>query len=131
MYVKKDRKLSGIFRKKQLLGGLFEKGMFADLTGEGWDNPEELSKHYHPTSDNKRSIDGVILVTSSVKSDMINKISEVKQHFLAEEGEPLNPDTYRVSQDPSVEFTFTREGNVRPGIHKGKEQYVLPNAPSY
>ncbi|CAG8135343.1 unnamed protein product [Penicillium salamii] len=123
MYVKKDRKLSGIFRKKQLLGGLFEKGMFADLTGEGWDNPEELSKHYHPTSDNKRSIDGVILVTSSVKSDMINKISEVKQHFLAEEGEPLNPDTYRVSQDPSVEFTFTREGNVRPGIHKGKEHF--------
>ena len=120
--VKKDRKLSTIFRQKQLRGGLFEKGMFADLVGEGWDTPEELRKHYHPARENGRAIDGVIMVTSSIKSDLENKISEVKQHFLAEEGEPLNPDTYVVSKDPSVEFTFSRDGNVRPGIHKGKEQ---------
>ncbi|CAG7920664.1 unnamed protein product [Penicillium olsonii] len=121
--VKKDRKLSTIFRQKQLRGGLFEKGMFADLVGEGWDTPEELRKHYHPARENGRAIDGVIMVTSSIKSDLENKISEVKQHFLAEEGEPLNPDTYVVSKDPSVEFTFSRDGNVRPGIHKGKEHF--------
>jgi hypothetical protein len=120
--VKRDRKLSTIFRNQQLRGGLFEKGMFADLVGEGWDNPQELRKEYQPTSDNKRLIDGVIMVTSSLKSDLDNQISQVKQHFLAEEGEPLNPDTYVISKDPSIEFTLVREGKVRPGLMKGKEQ---------
>jgi hypothetical protein len=120
--VKKDRKLSQIFRQKQLRGGLFEKGMYADLVGEGWDNPQELRKEYSPTPDNERLIDGVIMVTSSLKPDLETKVSEVKQHFLAEEGEPLNPDTYVVSKDPSIELTLVREGRVRDGEHVGKEQ---------
>lgn len=120
--VKKDRNLSKVFRQKQLRGGLFEKGMFADLVGEGWDNPQELRKEYQPTSDNERLIDGVIMVTSSLKPDLIAKVSEVKQHFLAEDAEPLNPDTYVVSKDPSIELTLVRDGKVRPGLEKGKEQ---------
>lgn len=96
--------------------------MYADLVGEGWDNPQELRKEYHPTSDDERSIDGVVMVTSSLKSDLDAKISEVKQHFLAEAGKPLNPDTYVISKDPSIELTLVREGKVRPGVHKGKEQ---------
>lgn len=120
--VKKDRQLSTIFRKQQLRGGLFEKGMYADLVGEGWDNPDELREQYKPTSDGERLIDGVIMVTASLRRDLDTKISEVKQHFLAEEAEPLNPDTYVLSRDPSIEFTLTREGNVRPGLMKGKEQ---------
>jgi hypothetical protein len=120
--VKKDRKLSQVFRNQQLRGGLFEKGMYADLVGEGWDNPQELRKEYHPTSDNQRLIDGVIMVTSSVRSELDAKVSEVKQHFLAEEGEPLNPDTYVISKDPSIELTLVRDGKVRPGDKKGKEQ---------
>lgn len=120
--VKKDRQLSTVFRKQQLRGGLFEKGMYADLVGEGWDNPDELREQYKPTAKGERLIDGVILVTASVKGDLDTKISEVKQHFLAEEGEPLNPDTYVLSKNPSIEFTLTREGNVRPGQMKGKEQ---------
>ncbi|KAJ5198277.1 uncharacterized protein N7498_007394 [Penicillium cinerascens] len=121
--VKRNRKLSPIFREKQLRGGLFEKGMFSDLVGEGWDNPQELRKEYQPTSDQERLIDGVIMVTSSLKSDLDSKISEVKQHFLAEEGEPLNPDTYVISKDPSIELTLIREGKVRPGLNKGKEHF--------
>jgi hypothetical protein len=120
--VKRDRKLSPIFRKQQLRGGLFEKGMFSDLVGEGWDNPQELRKEYQPTSDQERLIDGVIMVTSSLKSDLDARVSEVKQHFLAEEGVPLNPDTYVISRDPSIELTLVREGKVRPGLNKGKEQ---------
>lgn len=120
--VKKDRQLSTIFRKQQLRGGLFEKGMYADLVGEGWDNPDELREQYKPTSDGERLIDGVITVTASLRRDLDTKISEVKQHFLAEEGEPLNPDTYVLSKDPSIELTLIREGNVRPGLMKGKEQ---------
>lgn len=120
--VKKDRQLSTVFRKQQLRGGLFEKGMYADLVGEGWDNPDELREQYKPTSDGERLIDGVITVTASLKRDLDTKISEVKQHFLAEEGEPLNPDTYVLSKDPSIELTLIREGNVRPGLMKGKEQ---------
>ncbi|KAJ5872484.1 Dyp-type peroxidase [Penicillium soppii] len=121
--VKKDRKLSQVFRNQQLRGGLFEKGMYADLVGEGWDNPQELRKEYHPTSDNQRLIDGVIMVTSSVRSELDAKVSEVKQHFLAEEGEPLNPDTYVISKDPSIELTLVRDGKVRPGDKKGKEHF--------
>lgn len=120
--VKKDRQLSTIFRKQQLRGGLFEKGMYADLVGEGWDNPDELREQYKPTSDGERLIDGVITVTASLRRDLDTKISEVKQHFLAEEGEPLNPDTYVLSKNPSIELTLIREGNVRPGLMKGKEQ---------
>jgi hypothetical protein len=120
--VKKDRQLSAVFRKQQLRGGLFEKGMYADLVGEGWDNPQELRKEYQPTINNERLIDGVIMVTSSLKSGLDAKIKEVKQHFLAEEGEPLNPDTYVLSQDPCIKLTLVREGKVRPGAMKGKEQ---------
>lgn len=120
--VKRDRKLSPVFRNYQLKGGLFEKGMYADLVGEGWDNPQELRKEYQPTSNNERLIDGVIMVTASLKRDLDTKVSEVKQHFLAEEEAPLNPDTYVLSQNPSIELTLVREGNVRPGAMKGKEQ---------
>lgn len=120
--VKKDRQLSTVFRKQQLRGGLFEKGMYDDLVGEGWDNPDEIREQYKPTSNGERLIDGVIMVTASLKRDLDTKISEVKQHFLAEEGEPLNPDTYVLSKDPSIELTLIREGNVRPGQMKGKEQ---------
>lgn len=127
--VQKDRKLSTIFRKQQLRGGLFEKGMYSDLVGEGWDNPQELRQEYHPTSEGARLIDGVIMVTSSLKSDLDTKVSEVKQHFLAEEGVPLNPDTYVLSNDPSIELTLVREGKVRPGLNKGKEQYVFHTCP--
>ena len=121
-FVKKDRQLSTVFRKQQLRGGLFEKGMYADLVGEGWDNPQELRKEYKPTDDNERLIDGVIMVTASLKRDLDTTVSEVKQHFLAEEGVPLNPDTYVLSQNPSIELTLVREGKVRPGAMKGKEQ---------
>ena len=96
--------------------------MFSDLVGEGWDNPQELRKEYQPTSDNQRLIDGVIMVTSSLKSDLDARVSEVKQHFLAEEGAPLNPETYVISKDPSIELILVREGKVRPGLNKGREQ---------
>lgn len=96
--------------------------MYADLVGEGWDNPDELREQYKPTSNGERLIDGVIMVTASLRRDLDTKISEVKEHFLAAEGEPLNPDTYVLSKDPSIEFTLIREGNVRPGLMKGKEQ---------
>ncbi|KAJ5465628.1 Dyp-type peroxidase [Penicillium desertorum] len=113
-FVQKDRKLSKVFRDKQLRGGLFEKGMYADL---------ELREQYKPNEHNERLIDGVIMVTASVKRDLDTKVSEVKQHFLAEEGTPLNADTYAISKDPSIELTLVREGNVRPGAMKGKEHF--------
>jgi hypothetical protein len=93
--------------------------MFADLVGEGWDNPQELRKEYQPSSEKGRLIDGVIMVTSSLEPDMIDKVNRVKEHFLAEDA-PLNPDTYVVSKDPAIEFTLIRQGKTRP--EKGKEQ---------
>jgi len=59
---------------------------------------------------------------SSLKSDLDTKVSEVNQYFLAKEGEPLNPDTYIISKDPFIELTLVREGKVRLGLIKGKEQ---------
>ncbi|OQE14675.1 hypothetical protein PENFLA_c036G07781 [Penicillium flavigenum] len=122
-FVQKDRKLSTVFQDQQIRGGLFEKGMYADLVGEGWDNPQELRKEYKPDEDNKRLIDGVIMVTASVKRDLDTKISEVKQHFLAEEGTPPNAETYALSKNPSLEFNLVRFGKVRPGDKKGKEHF--------
>jgi hypothetical protein len=120
--VKSNDEWLDVFKEKQLRGGLFEKGMFSDLVGEGWDNPQEIRTEYKPTSDQKRLIDGVIMVTSSLKSDLDTRVSEVKQHFLAEEGTPLDADTYAISRDPSIDLTLVREGKVRPNSEKGKEQ---------
>ncbi|KAJ5726993.1 hypothetical protein N7493_006020 [Penicillium malachiteum] len=122
-FVKRDRKLSPIFRKQQIRGGLFEKGMYSDLVGEGWDNPQELRKEYQPTPEGGRHIDGVIMVTSSLKSDLDANVSKVKQHFLAEAGTAPDADTYTISKNPSIELTLVREGKVRGGTNKGKEHF--------
>jgi hypothetical protein len=118
--VKKDRNLSKIFRKNQLRGGLFAKGMFADLVGEGWDDPQELRKEYQPFGEkNQRLIDGVFLVTASREDDLAQKVNGLKEHFLKEPGYG-DADTYRVSNDPVLEFPLIRQGQTRPD--KGKEQ---------
>lgn len=96
--------------------------MYEDLVGEGWDNPQELRKEYKPNKEKERVIDGMIMVTASLKRDLDAKVSEVKQHFLAEEGTPPNADTYALSKGPSLEFNLTRSGNVLPGEIKGREQ---------
>jgi hypothetical protein len=108
--VKKDRELYKIFRAKQLKGGLFEKGMYDDLVGEGWDDPEELHAAYKPTGDGDqkaRSIDGVLTVTSSVDRDILIQVKDVCDYFLA---------------DGIVSLPLVREGNVRPDPYKGREQ---------
>jgi hypothetical protein len=84
--------------------------MFEDLVGEGWDNPQDLRPEYQPSraaDRNRRQIDGVLLVTSSVQSDILEQIKSVAQHFL---------------DDGVVSFPLVREGHVRPGDAKGKEQ---------
>jgi hypothetical protein len=91
--------------------------MYDDLVGEGWDDPQELREAYKPL-DKQRLIDGVIMVTSSLKPDMIDQVKRVKEHFLKESGS--DPDNYTVSRDPAVDFFFAREGETRPD--KGKEQ---------
>ncbi|KAJ5929679.1 Dyp-type peroxidase [Penicillium verhagenii] len=118
--VKKDRKLSTIFRNNQLRGGLFQKGMYDDLVGEGWDDPQELREAYKPFGDKKqRLIHGVIMVTSSLETDLVEKVKRVKEHFLKEPGS--DPDNYTISQDPSIDFCFIRQGRARP--EKGKEHF--------
>lgn len=95
--------------------------MYDDLVGEGWDNPDELREQYKPYGDKKeRMIDGVIMVTSSLRPDMIEKVKRVREHFLKEPGS--DPDNYTLSNDPAIDFYFTKEGQTRPD--KGKEQYV-------
>lgn len=110
--------MSTIFRNNQLRGGLFGKGMYDDLVGEGWDDPRELREAYKPGDKNQRLIDGVIMVTSSLEPDMIDQVKRVKEHFLKESGS--DPDNYTVSKDPAIDFFFVREGRTRP--EKGKEQ---------
>lgn len=107
--VKRDRELSKLFRKQQLRGGLFEKGMFDDLVNEGWDNPQDIRKEYHPTGpDGKtRLIDGVLTVTSSVESDIAEQIERVTNAFV---------------EDGVVSLLLKRHGKVRPEPFKGKEQ---------
>lgn len=36
------------FKKQQLRGGLFGKGMYQDLVGESWDNPQDIRQAYKP-----------------------------------------------------------------------------------
>ncbi|KAJ5131621.1 Dyp-type peroxidase [Penicillium atrosanguineum] len=118
--VKQDRKLSVIFRNNQLRGGLFGKGMYDDLVGEGWDDPRDIREAYKPFGDNKdRLIDGVIMVTSSLEPDLIEKVKRVKEHFLKDAGS--DPDNYTVSKDPAIDFCFVRHGRTRP--EKGKEHF--------
>lgn len=93
--------------------------MYSDLVGEGWDNPDELHEAYKPLGDKKeRRIDGVIMVTSSLKPDLIEKVKRVREHFLGEPGS--DPNNYTISNDPVIDFFFTKEGQTRP--EKGKEQ---------
>ncbi|KAJ9265456.1 hypothetical protein DTO271D3_3197 [Paecilomyces variotii] len=120
--VKRDRQLSTIFKKKQLRGGLYGKGMYDDLVGEGWDDPQEIREKYKPFLEGNRTqrhIDGVITVTSSLKPELIETVKRVTEHFLKEPGS--DPDNYRISNDPAIEFTFVREGKTRPD--KGKEHF--------
>lgn len=106
--MKKDKVLSKIFREKQLRGGLFEKGMYDDLVGEGWDDPQELRTEYKPVGEEKqRMIDGVVMVTSSVEDDILNQVRRVSQHFL---------------DAGVVSFPLVRQGTARPDQNKGKEQ---------
>jgi hypothetical protein len=105
--VKKDRSLNKIFREKQLRGGLFEKGMYDDLVGEGWDNPDELLPAYKPAEDKTRKIDGVLTVTSSLESDIVDQAKALSDYFL---------------KDGIISLPLVREGNVRPDPHKGREQ---------
>ena len=105
--VKRDRNLNKIFREKQLKGGLFEKGMYDDLVGEGWDDPDELVAAYKPTEDKTRKIDGVLTVTSSLEDDILKQVKALSDYFL---------------KDGIISLPLVREGNVRPDPHKGREQ---------
>ena len=108
--VKRDKALNKIFREKQLRGGLFEKGMYDDLVGEGWDDPDELSAAYKPAGEGEektRKIDGVLTITSSLESDILAQVKDVCDYFLA---------------DGIVSLPLIRQGNVRPDPHKGREQ---------
>lgn len=106
--------MSAIFRKRQLRGGLFGIGMYTDLVYEGWDDPQELREAYKPQGEKKeRLIDGVIMVSSHIEQDMVEKVNRVKEHFLKESD--IDEDTYVLSDDPVVEFPLTRVGASRPG----------------
>ena len=105
--MKRDRNLNKIFREKQLKGGLFEKGMYDDLVGEGWDDPDELVAAYKPTEDKTRKIDGVLTVTSSLEDDILKQVKALSDYFL---------------KDGIISLPLVREGNVRPDPHKGREQ---------
>ncbi|KAF7854633.1 hypothetical protein EAF04_010441 [Stromatinia cepivora] len=115
--VKQNRELYKIFRKNQLRGGLFGKGMYEDLVGEGWDNPQEIREQYKPS---ERLIDGVFLVTASREDDLTKQVNRVKEHFLKEHGSG-DADTYLISSEPAVQFTFEKQGKTRPD--KGKEHF--------
>lgn len=102
--------LAKVFKEKQLRGGLFEKGMYDDLVGEGWDDPRELRTEYKPVGEgNQRLIDGVITVTSSVEEDILNQVLRASQHFL---------------DAGVVSFPLIRQGTARAEPNKGREQYV-------
>lgn len=108
--VKRDRLLNKKFRKNQIRGGLFEKGMFDDLVGEGWDNPQEIRTQYQPldvAGKKVRQIDGVLTVTSSVESDIAEQVERVTNTFI---------------EDGVVSLPLVRKGHVRPEPYKGREQ---------
>ncbi|CAD6446944.1 913b47fc-6338-4745-ad9f-1369fef5f7d1 [Sclerotinia trifoliorum] len=115
--VKRNKEFYTKFKSNQLRGGLFRKGMYDDLVHEGWDNPQEIRDEYTPS---KRLIDGVFLVTSSLQKDLENKVNRVKEHFLKVHGSG-DANTYEISNDPAVQFTFVKQGKTRP--EKGKEHF--------
>lgn len=88
--------------------------MYADLVGEGWDDPQEIREEWKPIGEKKyRPIDGVIMVTSRDEDKMIKEVERVKKRFQEEPGS----DTY--IKDAVIEFCWTREGKTRD---HGKEQ---------
>lgn len=91
--------------------------MYDDLVGEGWDNPQEIREKFKPSPN--RLIDGVFLVTASLEDDLTYQVNRVKEHFL-KEPDSGDADTYRISNDPALEFPLIRQGRTRPD--KGKEQ---------
>ncbi|KAM0716673.1 hypothetical protein Q7P37_008118 [Cladosporium fusiforme] len=108
---KRDRELNKKLRKMQLRGGLFEKGMYDDLVGEGWDLPDEIRPEYKPlnvSGKNVRQIDGVLTVTSSVDSDLLQQVERVTSHFV---------------ENGIVSLPLIRNGHVRPDKEKGKEHF--------
>ncbi|KAE8357036.1 hypothetical protein BDV28DRAFT_144699 [Aspergillus coremiiformis] len=114
--VKKDRNLYKEFRKNQLRGGLYQKGMYDDLVNEGWDDPTEIRDEYKPVgAKKKRSIDGVILVTSSLEDDLKAEVCLVKEHF------GYAPNDGTVNEGATIDIVLTREGKTRP--MKGKEHF--------
>lgn len=103
--------MGAIFKKQQLRGGLFGKGMYGDLVGEGWDDPRDLRAAYKPIGDkNERQIDGVFLVTSNIEDEMKRKVNDVRNFFL----NGSEPDTSDVPV-PVIEFPLVRVGRTLPG----------------
>lgn len=88
--------------------------MYSDLVGEGWDDPQELRTEYKPFGEEEeRMIDGVLLVTSSCPDDIRKQVADVTDRF---------------EDEGVIRMIMTRHGNVRPGEHKGKEQYVMSSS---
>ncbi|CCC14577.1 unnamed protein product [Sordaria macrospora k-hell] len=100
--VKRDRYQYKIFKKNQLRGGLFGKGMYDDLVGEGWDEPKELREQFKPSA-GKRLIDGVLMVTASREDHLKYQANRVKEYFIKEPGSG-DADTYRISNDPVLDY---------------------------
>ncbi|KAF5858292.1 hypothetical protein ETB97_004611 [Aspergillus alliaceus] len=105
-------------KKYQIRGDLFDKGMFEDLTREGWDNPEELRPEYKPDPvTGRRQIDGVVLIAACSEGKLERAVGFVKEklHMLDVEEE--------VDENTVCRLVSMRKGNCRPGPLKGKEHF--------
>ena len=103
--IEQKRELRDFYDTHQLIGDSFGAGMYADLVGAGWDDPQEIRELYKPVGEEKRRpIDGVIMVTSKTPKEVETEVKIVRDHFRE------TPD----SDGPLVYFYEERVGRALP-----------------
>jgi hypothetical protein len=101
---------------------LFEKGMFDDLVYEGADSPPVLHPDFRAPLGNETKkepsrwewrVDGVFIVAAHTAKALRMKIGDLEDAFKVGD-----------ANETSMKIAFRRDGQVRPGANRGKEQYV-------
>ncbi|KAI9373687.1 hypothetical protein BJX61DRAFT_532999 [Aspergillus egyptiacus] len=109
------------YSKDRINEGLFEKGMFDDLVYEGADNPPDLHPDFRAPPGNEAKaglerwewrVDGVFIVAAHSAKALRKKIQDIEDAFNVGD-----------ANKTSMDITFRRDGQHRPGANRGKEHF--------
>ena len=97
--------------------------MFDDLVYEGADSPPALDPDFRAPPGNEKKegldrwewrVDGVFIVAAHTARALRNKIGDVEDIFHVGD-----------ANSTSMKIAFRKDGQLRPGADRGKEQYVI------